>query len=199
MDFANFKKDEEYSDESLDEMVTWTKEVLEEYINNEAFSSLTESRQDYASFIIQIFIDACYNYGLKKPGQWDLDIIEEVCLDIFPKKINAEIIYFEGIGPVLISFMQWCEHKGYLSGTEALCKSVQEFAKDIVKKAKDPGNWGIAKSIMMGGMENILNSDKYFNERTSWPTLAHKIGRNEPCPCDSEKKYKKCCLMIAVN
>ncbi len=23
---------------------------------------------------------------------------------------------------------------------------------------------------------------------------AHKIGRNEPCPCGSEKKYKKCCM-----
>lgn len=22
-----------------------------------------------------------------------------------------------------------------------------------------------------------------------------KIGRNEPCPCGSEKKYKKCCLI----
>ena len=21
-----------------------------------------------------------------------------------------------------------------------------------------------------------------------------KIGRNEPCPCDSGKKYKKCCI-----
>ena len=22
---------------------------------------------------------------------------------------------------------------------------------------------------------------------------SHKIGRNEPCPCGSGKKYKKCC------
>lgn len=21
-----------------------------------------------------------------------------------------------------------------------------------------------------------------------------KVGRNEPCPCGSEKKYKKCCI-----
>ncbi|MBI3980106.1 MAG: SEC-C domain-containing protein, partial [Chloroflexi bacterium] len=21
----------------------------------------------------------------------------------------------------------------------------------------------------------------------------HKIGRNDPCPCGSDKKYKKCC------
>ncbi len=24
---------------------------------------------------------------------------------------------------------------------------------------------------------------------------AMKIGRNEPCPCGSGKKYKKCCLL----
>lgn len=23
--------------------------------------------------------------------------------------------------------------------------------------------------------------------------LAAKVGRNEPCPCNSGKKYKKCC------
>jgi len=22
-----------------------------------------------------------------------------------------------------------------------------------------------------------------------------RVGRNEPCPCGSEKKYKKCCLV----
>ena len=25
-----------------------------------------------------------------------------------------------------------------------------------------------------------------------------KIGRNEPCPCGSQKKFKKCCLGKAV-
>jgi hypothetical protein len=25
------------------------------------------------------------------------------------------------------------------------------------------------------------------------PTRAEKVGRNEPCPCGSGKKYKKCC------
>jgi len=24
--------------------------------------------------------------------------------------------------------------------------------------------------------------------------IARKIGRNDPCPCNSGKKYKKCCL-----
>lgn len=24
--------------------------------------------------------------------------------------------------------------------------------------------------------------------------MKDKVGRNEPCPCGSEKKFKKCCL-----
>ncbi len=26
------------------------------------------------------------------------------------------------------------------------------------------------------------------------PAKSQKIGRNEPCPCGSGKKYKKCCV-----
>ena len=25
------------------------------------------------------------------------------------------------------------------------------------------------------------------------PVKSTKVGRNEPCPCESGKKYKKCC------
>lgn len=32
------------------------------------------------------------------------------------------------------------------------------------------------------------------------PTVSNKIGRNEPCPCGSGKKYKKCCIKeVAVQ
>jgi uncharacterized protein YchJ len=30
---------------------------------------------------------------------------------------------------------------------------------------------------------------------TYWPKPFGKVGRNEPCPCGSGKKYKKCCLI----
>ncbi len=32
-------------------------------------------------------------------------------------------------------------------------------------------------------------------QRVAAATKDHKIGRNEPCPCGSGKKYKKCCLV----
>ena len=30
-------------------------------------------------------------------------------------------------------------------------------------------------------------------EQVKQPVHSHKIGRNDPCPCGSGKKYKKCC------
>ena len=29
--------------------------------------------------------------------------------------------------------------------------------------------------------------------------MNHKIGRNDPCPCGSGKKYKKCCMQSIVD
>lgn len=31
-------------------------------------------------------------------------------------------------------------------------------------------------------------------EEPDMPAIAEKVGRNDPCPCGSGKKYKKCCL-----
>ena len=41
----------------------------------------------------------------------------------------------------------------------------------------------------------IVNSfSKIFNNTPIWSIIKDKEpGRNEPCPCGSGKKYKKCC------
>ncbi len=51
-------------------------------------------------------------------------------------------------------------------------------------------NKGTAK-----GSKKEIESDS--EDKTSArvpPIQSHKVGRNEPCPCGSGKKYKKCCL-----
>ena len=39
---------------------------------------------------------------------------------------------------------------------------------------------------------------KYLKEMSHFPTprqrLRRKVGRNEPCPCGSGHKFKRCCL-----
>jgi uncharacterized protein YchJ len=48
--------------------------------------------------------------------------------------------------------------------------------------------------------EDLDESDDYYDNydeiKESLPIINQnkKIGRNDPCPCGSGKKYKKCCL-----
>jgi SWIM/SEC-C metal-binding protein len=50
-------------------------------------------------------------------------------------------------------------------------------------------------------VEYMLNPQAFKSQprmgKSDSITIAHenpKIGRNEPCPCGSGKKYKKCCM-----
>ncbi len=55
-------------------------------------------------------------------------------------------------------------------------------------EAKIPAN-SVATSITQGQSQN-------FNQKGAVPakkTIFGKVGRNDPCPCGSGKKYKKCC------
>lgn len=40
---------------------------------------------------------------------------------------------------------------------------------------------------------NPVNSIKYRKQRTQVRT-DDRVGRNDPCPCGSGKKFKKCCM-----
>ncbi len=47
------------------------------------------------------------------------------------------------------------------------------------------------------GWDDILTEQRRREIRDKWrldkQAVSEKIGRNEPCPCGSGKKYKKCC------
>lgn len=46
-------------------------------------------------------------------------------------------------------------------------------------------------------VENIVGAEQMPTVRFTKPRPVvkdHKIGRNDPCPCGSGLKYKKCCL-----
>jgi len=40
-----------------------------------------------------------------------------------------------------------------------------------------------------------INKNKSYYKPKQYIRQSRKIGRNEPCPCRSGKKYKKCCLL----
>ncbi|MDI6752648.1 MAG: SEC-C metal-binding domain-containing protein [bacterium] len=66
-----------------------------------------------------------------------------------------------------------------------------ERAEEILALCNEHG-WQAIVGVEPDKPEDISNVERLLNPPE--PVKAQvKVGRNEPCPCGSGKKYKKCC------
>jgi len=71
----------------------------------------------------------------------------------------------------------------------------QERASEILKKCNENG-WQVIVGIEPDNEEDISNVNKFLgltDENTKTVYNVEKVGCNDPCPCGSGKKYKRCC------
>lgn len=204
---------EEYSDEKLDEICDRVYGWFVEFQKSQYYEKLTEEQKEESEFVIMSFAEFMYSYHGLFPEEWDEDGLEECCLDTLPRKVCAEESYYKSISPVLSTFFEFLWERNLLKNAQRLIRRVKSIDEQIIKNAIDPKNWGIAKSFMMAAkkagvdvtnekeMEEFIALYNLLIEGSKGcddlnPPVKYekpKIGRNEPCPCGSGKKYKKCC------
>jgi len=71
------------------------------------------------------------------------------------------------------------EQKAIITGDDAYLRKFTETVMQVMPIARDIPYFAPPRRIR----------GKFVKVRTE-----PKIGRNEPCPCGSGKKYKKCCI-----
>ncbi len=60
---------------------------------------------------------------------------------------------------------------------------------------REKGGWGSYHKWCEDNMDNIkVVSFDGETRLVMLPVHIKKIGRNQPCPCGSSRKYKRCCL-----
>ena len=74
---------------------------------------------------------------------------------------------------------------------EADAEAVYQAAKNLCPPAKDLGEalYQMVESVFRLKDLNVPNDGKQNNDRREAP----RVGRNDPCPCGSGKKFKQCC------
>ena len=85
-------------------------------------------------------------------------------------------------GQMLADFGVFCEEKGYDSADEGMMRTAHE---EWLQTPRDSLEGKRPSEMLEGGR---LLPDKVETYRREEP----KVGRNDPCPCGSGKKYKKC-------
>jgi hypothetical protein len=181
------------------------------FAKSPAFAALTESQQRKAGPIANYFTEYSFLYLDLAPAEWNCDAVCECCIEILPRKVSAELSFFEAIAPVLAAFFRFLGDQSLHPQGHALADTVEDIAEDIVSNAKDSGNWGMAKHLVMAAHEAGVNigDQAEFNafiaaynmalasrfESSGPPPAAPPTSGNpyDPCPCGSGKKFKFCC------
>ncbi|HME52287.1 MAG TPA: SEC-C metal-binding domain-containing protein [Candidatus Lokiarchaeia archaeon] len=210
--------EDEYSDEKLDANVDKAIKYWKEFSKSELFSGLTENEKEESYFVVESFADYMYSYNMVPVEKWNVRDMEEICTDVLPRKITSDDNLFKTISPVLSAFFQFLGSKGgIIQDAESLSSRVRAIGPMIVKNARDPENWGLAKSFAMlaknagfditdendmhramiaynaQALSNAMMGKRFSPAALNAQPVVRKIGRNERCPCGSGLKYKRCC------
>lgn len=127
------------------------------FAQHRSFAALTESEQLEAGPIAIYFAEYCVRYLDLAPADWNCEAVRECCIEILPRKVTAELAFFESVAPVLGAFFRFLGDQGLHPQGQALAKTVDDIAADIVSNAQDSRNWGMAKHLAMAAKEAGLN------------------------------------------
>ncbi len=154
-----------------------------------------------------------------EPSDWDDHALRELLLLIMPEQMPADHSLPEKIAPVTEALLYWLGFEGLLDDSDALIASVRNSSESIVAIGMDPQRWGPAKRAMMQARQagwNVAEEETGVASPVEQATESRpeeppdrpppqvreppfpiseysaKVGRNDPCPCGSGRKYKKC-------
>ncbi len=155
----------------------------------------------------------------KEPAEWDELALQELLLLIMPEQMPADRSLLEKIAPATEALLYWLGFEGLLDDADALIASVRGLSEYIVFIGMDPQRWGPAKKARMDARQASRNvAENEIVDASVIPDAAEssaeelpdrpppkaevpplpiseyspKVGRNDPCPCGSGRKYKKC-------
>jgi len=215
------KKDRQYNEYDEQAAYKHAQDLVERFLGSAEAQKLDAEVLEDAGFIANAVITSARDYVGSGPGEFNESVLSEVLLELLPRKVTADRKCFEKVAPVTTALLRWLESEGILADTAELAETVLNWSDKIVENGMNPAFWGMGKSFVMqakaAGVDvtddramqafiddynrRLPQKNQPYNNTDiadltpTLPIVEHspKIGRNQPCPCGSGKKYKKCC------
>ena len=180
--------------ERRNEALDWFKTVMQTHLNQPENNGIIDS-----TFIGSLVGD-CVNCGMVElepeiialyEKGWVEDMVSGD-LEEIKASFRNPADYFGRYEPLPVSIQEMYSHR-YSDKMEELKLDLNK----VKEREKDPYQDFLSERVFQ--QMNAKKSSKYYDEdedeeyyRPAQETVKPKVGRNDPCPCGSGKKYKKC-------
>jgi len=79
------------------------------------------------------------------------------------------------------------------SRVRSLLNKIRELAGGFNADEEELVEVALDQRLVLQGKKPVFSGEPFDEEPDQAPAASAKVGRNDPCPCGSGKKYKKCC------
>lgn len=139
----------------------------------------TKSDRTFVDFFTRSFLDYIFFYQHKEIQELNEKIVRQFMLEYAVQKLSITKEKGKETSELLTLFIDFLKDDGYIKNSIQIKKEIEqnlkEFNKLLPAKKAQPKNNIKPTTVKSEKAEEI------------------KVGRNDPCPCGSGKKYKKCC------
>lgn len=168
-------------------LVHFTNSVTRGFLGSKYVKSRTKAVMELVEYITKSFLDHLFFDEHKEIRELQGAQVDHFMMDFAPRKLDLDADRAKAAAPVLADFFAFLEDEGHIHNGREIGAVAQKnatafsklFPKVVKKAAKRATRKGAPRST--GGK----TGKEKFKEMN--------IGRNDPCPCGSGKKYKKCC------
>lgn len=169
------KKGEERKREKR--LVHFTNTKVKKFIESSKFK--TKDTKILADYITKALLDYIFFQQHKEIGELTEEHLRHFLLEYAPQKLELNKDSGKEIPNIITNFIEFLDNEGHIKNSIQLKKVLDENSKGFIKS-----------------LPSQKSSDKKTLPKTTKEPIVSegaKVGRNDPCPCGSGKKYKKCC------
>ena len=145
--------------------------LIDDFLGSDRYLLLDSEIKEHAAGILASFASACALRGVKTPGQLTMAKLEVALMN----------------------------HLAQLDLSLDVRRTIPALLRDFFSYLAESGNFPPARSWIdwIGALENRYQGRFREDGSVKGETFRKKytdVNRNDPCPCGSGKKFKKCCM-----
>jgi hypothetical protein len=180
-DIQEKKADERKREKRL---VHFTNTLSRDFLHSKAFKSKTKPYKSDAEYITKSFLDYIFFNENKEIREMNDTHVQHFLLEYAPKKLTFKTETAKTVSGILSAFLVFLETEGYIKNGVQLSSVAKAHTRSFLQLLPK-------ETIKSKKTTTKRPPTKKTPATTMLPDA--KVGRNDPCPCGSGKKYKKCC------
>jgi hypothetical protein len=154
-------------------MLNILESYIDEFCESNYFLLLDPSVKEHGLGIIVAFLRQCRDQGARSPQTMTAAVVEHAMF-FGMAQLDLPLLVRKGIPPLLSAFFAYLADSGKYPPASAWSDWIQTLSSGYMQKFRQDGS---------------VKGDTFRKKYTD-------VDRNDPCPCGSGKKFKKCCLAL---